>query len=186
MVSSGTLLLSRFGAGALLISALLAASPRGFSQDIRWESVGMRFGFHPYGDVQDFYAADIFANWTLPWGWDLNPVWHLQSRLDASAGWLGENGADAAVFSLGPTFCLSCYNLPLSFEIGASPTALTRTEFPGKDLGFPVQFTSHVALNLNLSSHVRLTYRFQHMSNGGIAKPNPGLNFQMFGVSYLF
>jgi hypothetical protein len=106
--------------------------------------------------------------------------------LDASAGWLGENGSNAAVFGLGPTFCLSRYKLPLSFEIGASPTALTRTEFPGKDLGFPVQFTSHVALNLDLSSHVRLTYRFQHMSNGGLAKPNPGLNFQIFGVSYLF
>ena len=180
------LLLLRFGAGALLVSALLAGSSKCFGQGIRWESVGVRFGFHPYGDVQDFYAADIFANWTLPWGWDLNPVWHLQSRLDASAGWLGENGANAAALSLGPTFCLSRYHLPLSFEIGASPTALTRTEFPGKDLGFPLQFTSHGALNLDLSSHVRLFYRFEHMSNGGIAKPNPGLNFQMFGVSYLF
>jgi len=186
VASSGTLLLSRCGAGALLLSALLAASPKCFGQDIRWESVGIRFGFYPYGDVEDFHAGDIFANWTLPWGWDLNPVWHLQTRLDGSAGWLGEDGKDAAVFSLGPSFCLSRYNVPLSFEIGASPTALTRTDFPGKDLGFPVQFASHAALNLNLGSHVRLIYRLQHMSNGGLAKPNPGLNLHMFGVSYLF
>ena len=86
----------------------------------------------------------------------------------------------------GPTLTLKREKFPLSLELGVSPTVLTRTEFTSKDLGFPFQFTTQVGLNLDLSAHIRLTYRFQHMSNADIAQPNPGLNLHVLGLSYLF
>lgn len=179
-------LFSWLSAKALGTGVLLAAGFSVFGQDVKLESVGVRFGFYPYGHVEDFYQADACAAWTLPWGWDLDPVWHLQTRLDAALGWIGEGGTDAAICSSGPTLCLSRQNVPLVFEAGCSPTVLTRTVFPSKDLGFPFQFTTHAGLDWDLGGHFRLTYRFQHMSNASIARPNPGLNFHMLGVSYLF
>jgi hypothetical protein len=160
--------------------------PSLYGQDVRWESVGVRFGFNPDGAAEDFYQASVCANWLLPWDWRLDSVWHLQTGLDASAGALGQGGREAAMFSAGPTLTLKRDKLPLSLALGVSPTVLTRTEFVSKDLGFPFQFASSGGLNLDLGAHIRLTYRFQHMSNGHIATPNPGLNLHVLGVSYVF
>ena len=71
-------------------------------------------------------------------------------------------------------------------EVGWSPTAISDYEFTAKDLGSFYQFTTHVGLNVDVFSHLRVGYRFQHMSNGGFIHPNPGLNLHFFGVSYLF
>ena len=110
----------------------------------------------------------------------------MQSRLDASAGWLGRDRFDAAVATLGPTLVLRYKELPLSMEGGVSLTGLSRDVFGTKDLGSLFQFTSHIGFNVDISSGIRLGYRFQHMSNAGLAKPNPGLNMHMLGVSFLF
>jgi hypothetical protein len=41
-------------------------------------------------------------------------------------------------------------------------------------------------LSFEISSRIRLSYRFQHMSNAGLGLHNPGLNLNMFGISYVF
>ncbi len=46
------------------------------------------------------------------------------------------------------------------------------------------QFTSHVGLNWDFAEHWRLGYRFQHISNADLAKPNPGLNMHLVTLSY--
>jgi hypothetical protein len=48
------------------------------------------------------------------------------------------------------------------------------------------QFTSHLGVNWDFAPHWRVGYRFQHMSNAGLATPNPGLNLHIFSVSYRF
>jgi hypothetical protein len=186
MTISRTRLFWCFAVGVLTPGTLLGIGSNAFGEDIRWESMGLRFGFYPNGAAEDFHQAEVCAKWTLPWGWDLDSVWRLQTKLDTSVGWIGDRGVNAAIATAGPTLCLARQRLPLSFELGVSPTVLTRSAFPSKDLGFPFQFTSYAGLNLDLGSHIRLTYRIQHMSNADIAKPNPGLNLHMLGVSYLF
>ena len=135
---------------------------------------------------QGFSQAEAFVNWNLPWQWKPGADWRLQSRLDASAGWLGRGRSDAALITLGPTLVLRDKWLPLSLEAGASLTGLSRYEFGSKDLGSLFQFTSHIGLNWDFAEHLRVGYRFQHMSNAGIREPNPGLNLHVFAVSYLF
>lgn len=171
---------------ALAIGLVLAASQGCFGQDIRWESAGVRFGFYPDGAGSDFHQAEAFANLNLPWAWDLGSNWGLQSRLDFSAGWLGESNANAGIFTLGPSLVLNRRAFPLSLDCGISPTLLTRSDFPDKDFGLLFQFTSHGGINWDISSHFRLSYRFQHMSNADLSRHNPGLNMNMFGLSYLF
>ena len=74
----------------------------------------------------------------------------------------------------------------MSLEGGVSPTFLSQYEFGSRDFGTDIQFTSHIGLNWDFAPHWRLGYRFQHMSNAGLASKNPGLNMHLFGVSYLF
>jgi hypothetical protein len=171
---------------ALAVGWLLITASDCLGQDFHLDSTGFRFGFNPIGAGSHFRQAEGFLNWNLPWGWDLGSHWRLQSRMDVSAGWLAESSANAAIVAAGGTLALSRQESPLSTELGLSPTALTRTEFPSKDFGLPFQFVAHVGLNLNLVSHVRLSYRFQHMSNASLGHPNPGLNLHMLGLSYAF
>ena len=170
----------------MAIGTVLLAPVRVCAQAVHLESAGVRAGFYPSGAGSDFHQAEAFANLNLPWDWDLGSEWHLQSRFDSSIGWLGESGANAGILTLGPSLLLGRQRLPLSLEGGVSPTVLTRSDFRTKDFGDLFQFTSHAGLNLDITSRVRLSYRFQHMSNAGLSRHNPGLNMHMFGLSYLF
>ena len=165
---------------------LAAACSAAFAQDFSLESVGARAGFSPTANSRDFHQAEAYLNLNLPWRWNLGKQWTLQSRLDSSAGWLGNPYRDAAVLTLGPSLLLQREDFPLSFEAGSSPTLLSDDDFVTKDFGDLFQFTSHVGFNLDLTRRVRLGYRFQHMSNGGISGNNPGLNLHFFKISYLF
>ncbi len=156
------------------------------AQGLRLEAAGARVGFSSVSADHNFHQVDIAANWNLPWNWALGSHMQLQSRIDLSAGWLGDPGGDAAIGTFGPSLVLSRKGFPLALEGGVSPTLLSQHEFQSKDLGSYFQFTSHAGLNWDFSHHFRLAYRFQHMSNAGLATPNPGLNLHMLGVSYFF
>jgi hypothetical protein len=158
----------------------------GLAGEFSIESLGVRGGFSANDSGQGFSQTEAFMNWNLPWGWDLGRDWHLQSRADLSAGWLGDRSDDAAIGTVGPSVLLRWGRFPVTLEGGSGPTLLSQSDFGAKDFGIPFQFTSHVGLNCDLTSHWRLGYRFQHMSNAGLDAHNPGLNMHLFGLSYLF
>jgi len=166
---------------------LLGAADTGRAQSA-WvpESAGGRFGVAANLSAQTFHQTEAFANWNLPWDWDLGAQFRLQSRLDLSAGWLGDSHTDAAVGTIGPTLVLSREKFPFTLEFGVSPTIISEPRFATKDFGEAFQFTTHIGLNFRLPWHLALNYRFQHMSNAGLNHNNPGLNLQLFGVSYVF
>ena len=103
-----------------------------------------------------------------------------------SLGWLGERGQDAFIGTAGPILVLGRTRLPLSFELDVSPTILSSDHFEGLDFGMRLQFTTALGLNWDFARHWRLGYRAQHMSNGGLATPNLGLNMHIFSLSYVF
>ncbi|MEY2428504.1 MAG: hypothetical protein QOJ40_1389 [Verrucomicrobiota bacterium] len=168
----------------LIINLLPAAASRAGAFSL--ESAGIRYGFPADTRSQGFKQVEAFLNCNLPLHWTLFDNWPLQSRLDASLGWLGRDRADAVLATLGPTLVVRYKELPLSLEGGASVTGLSRDVFGTKDLGSMFQFTSHIGLNWNFAERFRAGYRFQHMSNAGISEPNPGLNLHVVAVSYLF
>jgi len=153
-------------------------------QEFRFQSAGARIGFPAENTGQHFRQAEAFLNYNL-WGWHLSTNWHLQSRIDLSAGWLGQHGDNAFIGTLGPSLEFSRARFPLSLEAGFSPTYISSYHFGTTDLGANAQFTSHIGLNWDIS-HLRLGYRFQHMSNAGIREPNPGFNLHVVSVGYLF
>src|SRR5262245_31999713 len=120
------------------------------------ESVGARGGF----SVRDshgrgrFYESEAFANFNLPWHWDLGSEWHLQTRLDLSAGWLTGRGDDGFVGTLGPSLVLGREGFPLFLVGGISPTVLSRDEFGTLDFGDLFQFTTHIGLTWQLGARL--------------------------------
>jgi hypothetical protein len=170
------------------VTGFLAATAASHAQEFGIESAGARFGFSSKKRSHNVNQAEGFANFNLPWRWDLGKDWFLKPRLDLTAGWIGGGGDDAGIFSLGPSFILGHERFPLSIDLGFSPAFITRHEFGALDVGTLFQITSHAGLDWDFSKHWRFGYRFQHMSNGGLtsASTNPGVNMNLFGLSYLF
>ena len=169
-----------------VVAGLLAGAVASRAEGFSMESVGVRGGFQADKSNWDFYQVEAFGELNLPWGWDLGKEWHLQSRLDLSLGWLNGRGDSSFIGTLGPSLIVSRARLPLSFDGGVCPTILSCEHFGSEDFGMNLQFTSYLGLNWDFAEHWRLGYRFQHMSNGGLATPNPGLNMHIFALSYVF
>ena len=168
-----------------LICLVLQTDP-GRAEEFRLESMGLRAGISANGGRNEFHQAEAFANWNLPWGWDLGKEWHLQSQLDLSGGWLTDRKDDAAIGTLGPGLILSRARLLVSLDGGVSPTVLSHYDFESRDFGTYIQFTTHVGLNWDFAAHWRVGYRFEHMSNADLASPNRGLNMHMLVLGYVF
>jgi hypothetical protein len=171
------------------VGILTLAAVAGVAQQFRFDSAGGRFGFGSNLSSWEFRQAEACVDWDLPWRSDLGKNWKLQTRLDLSAGWLGEagdRGHESFVGTVGPFLFLGNGHFPLFLEAGASPTFLTQYEFLTKNFGIPFQFTSYLGVGLDIAARVRISYRFQHMSNAGLSSENPGLNMHMFGLSYIF
>jgi lipid A 3-O-deacylase len=173
-------------ANAAVIFLWVAAGTGGWAQEFSLESAGARFGIPAGSSGQQFLQAEAFVNWNLPWRWDLGAQWRLDTRLDLSAGWLGAGSIQAALGTLGPSLVLHRAAFPVSLEASISPTLLSTGHFESKNFGTPFQFATHTGLNWDFAPHLRLGYRFQHMSNAGLSSHNPGLNLHLFGLSYFF
>lgn len=182
---------ARFNLSWLILLTFLGCSPPLISQaqeheqEFRFHSVGARIGFPAEDDSEHFLQAESFLDYNL-WRWNLSTNWRLQSRIATSAGWLGGRGEDAFIGSIGPTLELSRVGIPLAIEGGSSPTYISRYRFGRINLGTSAQFTTHIGLYWDVTSHWRVGYRYQHMSNGGIKEPNPGFNLHILSVGYLF
>src|SRR5690348_14856799 len=100
--------------GKVLMALLLGSfSCACLAQSLRLDSAGVRAGIYSSGAGGDFHQAEMFLDWDLPWDTDLGSLWQLSWRLDASLGWLGESGADAAIITGGPSLLLTHGQFPL-------------------------------------------------------------------------
>ncbi|HEY5914930.1 MAG TPA: acyloxyacyl hydrolase [Verrucomicrobiae bacterium] len=169
-------------AGGLLVAGQYFAS----AQQLRFDSAGLRAGVTANESGTAFHQVETVAKWDTPLDWDFGQGWWMKLQASVSAGWLGDPGHDAFIGTAGPGALLGCGVFPVTFEGGLSPTFLSQPDFGTKNLGSNAQFTSYAGLNFHLGSTVRLSYRFQHMSNAGLSSHNPGLNLHMFGVSLHF
>ncbi len=170
------------------VMALVWFGPKASAQTSPFslEAFGSRWGFSTGSHTRDFNQAEGFMVWSLPMMWDPFTKWHLSSAMDLSAGWLGGGGDDAFISTAGPLLHVRRDSIPLTFDLGSGLTLLSREKFGPRDLGSIVQFSSYASLNYDFGKHLRLSYRFQHMSNGNLGNYNPGLNLHMIGVSYRF
>jgi Lipid A 3-O-deacylase (PagL) len=133
-----------------------------------------------------FYEAEAFAGWKTPWRWDFYSHWNLRPGADVSVGWLASQDSDSFVGALAPQAEIRYGNFPVSLEGGAGPALLSHSYIGQRNFGDRVQFISHIGLEWDISKRFTLGARLQHMSNAGLATPNPGLNIEMLSVRFNF
>ncbi len=164
---------------ALLFSGVIRAGAQDFF-------AGARGGTSFDSGNQRFYESEAFVGLKQPKGWSFYSDWKVAAGADASAGWIGDRHVNGFIGTLGGFVELHKGRFPLALEVGWSPTLLGRYQFDAKNLGTNLQFTSHVGIAWDITDRFTLDARIQHMSNGGFAEPNPGINFCMGSFRYNF
>jgi hypothetical protein len=172
--------------GFLILSAL-AAVPRSQAAG-QWDmdSAGIRAGFSATRIDLHFRQLGAYGRLNTPLKFSLSSEYQLHTSIDFLAGVLGREEYLAFMANTGPVFALRKSGFPIELVAGSSPTILSRTDFGKVNFGIPVQFTSHLGFDFRLARHWVANYRFQHMSNAGLAAHNPGLNLHSFSIGYRF
>jgi hypothetical protein len=174
-----------WGGGLKLIGlALLLVVFPVSAQETNWYSAGIRGGIA--SSEPSFFQCEVFVNRDLRWLWALGPYFSLKPRLELTSGILTRFGQYGYVGTFGPGLVLRYRDLPISGNCGVRVTYLSQSAFGDRDFGTPFQFTSHCGLDWTVDARWDLGYRFQHMSNGGLGRTNPGLNLHMIGATYHF
>ena len=125
--------------------------------------------------------------------WRVGAQWNQEPRFlegsdwrlywDVSlGGWATDHGT-LSDLSLTPTFRYSPHGKTF-VEAGIGGHLLSdvhvRRDF---DISTRFQFGDHIAVGYELGRY-DLSLRLQHLSNGGIRNPNPGINFLMLRLQY--
>ena len=113
--------------------------------------------------------------------WQLDRMWIARAAL-----WSAEhprpNGKHLWDFSLVPTLRVSAREygtLQPFIEAGIGAHLLSTTRIDNRQLSTAFQFGEQLALGVRVAGRVPLaiSLRGEHVSNGGIKHPNPGVNF---------
>jgi lipid A 3-O-deacylase len=86
------------------------------------------------------------------------------------------------VFSAGPGIEFNFIKEFSFIEAGISPTFITRHAFKSNELGGLFNFTSYAGIYFSPLKSLTAGYRFQHMSNAGLYRPNPGVNLHILEI----
>jgi lipid A 3-O-deacylase len=165
----------------LLIFSAASAS----AGENNWNTAGIRAGFSDQSTEKYFSKYQAYAAFSLPWKWRSEKGWILGTFIEINAGVVTSEG-NAFVGSVGPGLYLMTPGQGFAIVGGVYPTYLGQSKFGTEDFGETFQFTSEIGFNLNFCRYWTVGYRFQHMSNAGIASENPGLNTHMLELGYQF
>ncbi len=168
----------------LALSLAFVVSGLSSAKDTKFIAVGFRAGVSAVERDEDFEQYEIFASYGLPWCQKRPRNWIVRTRLNATAGAIRGGAETGFISSVGPGIILSNTGDQISLDIGSRATFLSRSRFGRQTLGGRFHFTSYIGIAFQLGRNLGIGYRYQHMSNAGINKRNPGLNMHMFGISY--
>ncbi len=118
----------------------------------------------------------------LPYQKYLSPEISFQTKLELTGGVLQDFSQNGMVFSAGPGVELNFIREFSFIEAGISPTFITRHAFKSNELGGMFNFTSYAGIYFSPLKSLIAGYRFQHMSNAGIYRANPGVNLHIIEI----
>ena len=170
----------------------LASSSAGFAVD------GMSFEYGKSNSTNaDVKLYRVGAQWDWKQKWFDTGSWHLGGYWDASiAYWDNDSPAktNSGLADIGftPVFRFQSNNLT-----GLSPYVeaaigihfLSQTSVSDqRAFGSSFQFGDHLGAGLRFGDKGQydVSYRYQHLSNGGLKDPNQGINFNQVRLQYHF
>jgi lipid A 3-O-deacylase len=172
--------------GFIMAIELSLQAQAGNDEHFGLEFAGIRYGFGVGYLNRHFDQAEAVADFSLPCRWDLGRSWELKPRLELCLGSFGNDHVTAVIGSMGSILSLAPANSPVALELGVSATGLSECEFETRGIGSRFQIRSLFGLSWHIDKHVRVGYHFQHMSNGGLADENQGVNMHTISAAYRF
>ena len=147
------------------------------------------------GNATDMMRAGLQWDWQARW-FDTG-YWHLGGYWDASVGsWHGKaaigGNQNIIDFGITPVFRYqrdSIAGITPYVEAAVGIHLISRTYINAdRKFGSSFQFGDHVGAGFLFGGkgEYDLEYRFQHLSNAGIKKPNQGINFNQVRFAYHF
>jgi lipid A 3-O-deacylase len=145
------------------------------------------------GSDTDMVQVSLIRQWDRKWFTDGD--WYLTGYWEASLGsWKSSIAGNKRIWDVGltPVFRLQTkanngFRPYVDGAVGAHLISDTHVD-ASRNMGSTFEFGSYVGLGLLFGdkSQFDLGYRFQHLSNADLKKPNPGINFQQVRFAYLF
>lgn len=149
---------------------------------------GLRQGTADGGRFNDLDLQAVFVDFGLPWQWSPWGGMKVTPRITLELGRFANEFEHREFGSLGPTFRFEPERsrIPFYVDLGLSPTVIDGANYGNRNLGTSLNFTSHVGLGLRFGRNrgKRVSFRYQHISNGGISSTNPGVN--SYGIDFVF
>jgi hypothetical protein len=173
--------LTRWIAAGLLAGASLPA--------LAVDGVAVEIG---QGDSTDMGRVAIQWDWKSRWL--QGQSWHLGGYWDLGLGYWHRDarpGQNEDIIDLGltPVFRVQQNDLSGPYgELGIGFHVLSKTSIGDKRFSTAFQFGDHLGAGYRFGAKgaFDLGYRYQHLSNGSIKRPNNGINFQQIRVQYHF
>ncbi len=145
---------------------------------------GVRAGVSGPNKGESFQEYEAFAIHPLPWRWSWPVGWDLSTHLDLAAGVIAGAGKTSFIGSMAPGVELRRPGSRFSLLANIGIAGLSEHNFGNQAVGGPLQFVLYAGASYRLSRRLRLSYRYRHMSNAALYRPNPGLEMHLFGLSY--
>jgi hypothetical protein len=171
--------------GVILASMLAAASAPALAVD----GIAVEAG---QGDGADMGRLAVQWDWKSRWlegqSWHVGGYWDLAVgywRRDARPG----RNEEIAEIGLTPVLRVQQNNLRgVYFEAGIGWHLLSRTSLGDKRFSTLFQFGDHLGAGYRFGDKgaFDLGYRYQHLSNASIKRPNNGINFHQIRLQYHF
>jgi lipid A 3-O-deacylase len=137
----------------------------------------------------------IGVQWDWKQRWFQGQHWHVGGYWDLSLGYWEHGralpGQNDSIVDIGltPVFRLQQNDLRGVYaEAAIGFHLLSRTSLGSRRFGSKFQFGDHLGLGYRFGAKGQydLSYRYQHLSNAGIKKPNDGINFSQIRFQYHF
>lgn len=172
-------------AGAILASVLAAASVPVLAVN----GIAVEAG---QGDGADM--GRLAVQWDWKRRWLEGQSWHVGGYWDLGVGYWrrdvrpGQND-EIAEIGLTPVFRFQQNDLKgVYFEAGIGFHLLSKTSLGDKRFSTLFQFGDHLGVGYRFGDKgaFDLGYRYQHLSNASIKRPNNGINFHQIRLQYHF
>jgi len=153
------------------------------------KAIGVRGGFSATSRNNEFHQYEAFATFGLPWSVRADSGWGVAMQANVSAGTLHAAGDYGFIGTLGPGIIIDRSGQGLGLQLGGDLCFLSKYTFRNVDFNGNPLFLGHIGLLYRFAGGPGISYRFQHMSNGGLGRHgdiNTGLDLHMFGVSWNF
>ena len=137
-------------------------------------------------DVNFGLAAEVGAEFDWEWSYPLQGgVIKGAWSVTLPAAYWRDAGQNDLMYGVGLAPLLR-WEMAAPYVIEAGAGVYLLGNRPVKRLSTTMEFAEIVGLYYRYSSDLWLGYRFKHLSNGGMKKPNGGINFHLLHIKFAF